>query len=264
MKMAKFQFREATIYYEMSGSGIPIVFIHPPALGRVVFKKQAELKRFFTVITPDLSGNGDSTGGDRNVTIQGYAEEIRALLDHLQIEKAVICGYSAGGTVAQEFALRYPLRTLAVILLSGYPQVLSASFRYEHLLGMYLAKKFPDLLAALIAFSHTNEPELRKELRQHMKKANQYTWLHWYEQSLQYSCLERLHELTVPLLLIYGAKDFSNQHLRAYKKQLQADAVIIPDVSHQLPIKKAKIVNQTIVGFIYEQLKPERNNIKSI
>src|SRR3954454_8695437 len=110
--MAEFRYGNTCMVYNISGKGIPILFIHPPAMGRIVFRYQEELNRYFTLITPDLSGNGDTKGPEKQVTIQSYAEEVKALLDHLHLKKAVLCGYSAGASISQEFALRYPEMTL--------------------------------------------------------------------------------------------------------------------------------------------------------
>nr|WP_295970562.1 alpha/beta hydrolase [uncultured Bacillus sp.] len=253
--MAEFQHNKKRIYYELSGKGIPVVFIHPPAMGRMVFRAQEELSRYFTVIFPDLSGNGDSESPDHDISFYRYAEEIRALLNFLHIGKAVICGYSAGGSIAQEFALSFPDRTLGLILISGYPEVHSLGFKYEHLIGMYLVKHFPGLLTKLIASSHTDDRMLQTELVRHMKKANREVWFRWYELSLHYNCKDRLWKMKHPILLIYGVKDFANQHIREYKKQTGYQAIMIPGVSHQLPIKKGKIINQSILGFIYNQIR---------
>jgi pimeloyl-ACP methyl ester carboxylesterase len=253
--MAEFQYEDTRIYYDLSGEGIPIVFIHPPAMGRVVFRYQQKLDRYFTIITPDLTGNGDTKGPEKQITIYSYANEIKALLDHLHIKKAVLCGYSAGAMVAQEFALSFPEQTLGLILISGYPEVLSKGFKYEHLAGMYLVKKAPQFLSFIIASSHTDDPLFRHEINQHMKKANRSMWYQYYEQALQYSCTDRLYQISVPLLLMYGARDFSNQHIRAYKKYTDHQAVSFPKVSHQLPTKKWKLVNQTITGFIFDQIQ---------
>lgn len=253
--MAEFQMNNTKMIYDISGEGIPIVFIHPPAMGRIVFRYQKNLDHYFRIIIPDLSGTGDTSGPEKSVTIQGYVEEIKALLEHLQIQKAVICGYSAGGNVALEFALTFPDKTLGIVLISGYPEVQSAGFKYEHLAGMYLAKKFPSFLSFIIASSHTDDKLFRDEIIRHMKKANRKMWCEFYERSLHYNCTERLHKLSAPLLLMYGAKDFSNQHLRAFEKRIKPFAVIIPKVSHQLPTKEWELVNQSITGFIYEQIK---------
>ncbi|WP_071395239.1 alpha/beta fold hydrolase [Bacillus tuaregi] len=252
---AEFLYQGNRIIYDLSGEGVPIVFIHPPAMGRVVFRNQELLNRHFKVIMPDLSGTGDSMGPEHMVTMKGYAEEVKALLEHLKIEKAVICGYSAGGCVAQEFVLRFPERSLGLILISGYSEVQSLGFKYEHIAGMYLVKKFPRFLCYVIASAHTDDPAFRHDINQHMKKANRNMWFGFYEQSLSYNSSNQLQDITVPLLLMYGAKDFSNQHLRTYEKLTNHQAVIIPKVAHQLPTKQSQLVNQTIIGFIVNQIE---------
>ncbi|WP_338452152.1 alpha/beta hydrolase [Niallia oryzisoli] len=253
--MAEFLYEKTRLIYDISGEGTPIVFIHPPAMGRVVFRYQEELHRHFTVILPDLSGTGDSIGPECTVTIDGYAREVKALLEHLHIKQAVICGYSAGGCVAQEFALQFPDMTLGLILISGYSEVQSLGFKYEHLAGMYFVKKFPALLRYVISAAHTDHSSYRDEINRHMKKANRNMWIEFYEQSLYYNCTQRLPEISVPILLMYGSKDFSNQHLRSFEKLANHQAVIFPKVAHQLPTKRSQLVNQTITGFIIENIE---------
>ena len=106
--MAEFQYENTCMVYNISGKGIPILFIHPPAMGRIVFRYQEELNRYFTIITPDLSGNGDTRGPEKKVTIQSYVNELKALLNHLQIEKDVIRHHRG--------ALRYVVVTLPNLL----------------------------------------------------------------------------------------------------------------------------------------------------
>jgi pimeloyl-ACP methyl ester carboxylesterase len=258
-RMPTFSHGETEIFYEDKGSGVPIVFIHPPAMGRKVFYYQAHLAEHYRVIFPDLSGHGDTIGPIKDVSILGFAEEIHALLNHLQIEKAVICGYSSGGIVAQEFALSFPEKTIAVILSGGFPAVQSIGFKYEHLAGIYFVKHYPDTLAYMIATSHTKNKRLRNEIIEHMHKANRKVWLQFYERSLHYSCVDRLHQLKSPLLLLYGSRDLVNQHLRCYKRHTNCQAVIIPKVSHQLPTKKWQLFNQLISGFVCEQAYASKN-----
>ncbi|AIE60326.1 alpha/beta fold hydrolase [Bacillus methanolicus] len=256
--MPYFSHGENNIFFEDIGSGVPIVFIHPPAMGRKVFFYQKKLSKHFRVLLPDLSGHGDTTGPAGNVSISGFANEIKGLLDFLEIECAAVCGYSSGGLVAQEFALQYPDRSLAVILSGGFPQVLSPAFKYEHMIGMYFVKHAPDFLRYLIAISHTDDKELQDGIIHHMKKANRKTWFDFYEKSLHFSCLDRLHHLQAPLLLFYGSRDIVNQHVRAYKKHTNCQISIIKNESHQLPTKKWELFNQMITGFLMEKV-PERS-----
>lgn len=238
------------LYYEERGSGVPIIFVHPPGMGRKVFFYQLSLSNNFRVITFDLSGHGDTVGSRWPVTISGFCEEIRFLMDYLNIEKAVICGYSSGSAIAQELCLEMPERVLAVILSGGFAEVQSKIFEYEHLLGMYFVKHYPEFLAEVIATSHTEFLPLRTDLVKHMLKADRRVWFQFYKQSLHFSCLERLNRWERPLLLINGSKDFINQHLRAYRKKINCQEAFIKGASHQLPVRNWQAFNQIITGFV--------------
>lgn len=245
------QITNGDVFYEDAGNGPPIIFLHPPGMGRKVFRFQMPLSDKYRVIIPDLSGHGDSTALSDSVSIRNYADEVLELINSLGIEKVVLCGYSSGGSIAQEFALTYPDRTAAIILSGGFAEVESPSLKYEHLMGMYFVKHSPKTLAKIIATAHTHEKVFRRELIVHMLKADSSTWFHFYNESLNYSCVRRLKDLSVPLLLIYGSRDLINQHLRAYERELnQFQTAIIEKVSHQIPVKKWLEFNHEISKFL--------------
>lgn len=239
------------LFFEESGHGHPIIFLHPPGMGRKVFHYQQPLSENFRLIIPDLSGHGDSTAVINTVSIKRYSEEVLKIIDYLELDQVTLCGYSSGGSIAQEFALAFPSRTAAIILSGGFAEVESPTLKYEHLMGMYFVKHSPETLAKVIATAHTFDKDYRQILIDHMLKANLDTWFHFYQESLNYSCLGRLKNLQVPLLLVYGSRDFINQHLRAYQKELQQfQTAIIPKVSHQVPVKKWREFNKEIKSFM--------------
>jgi pimeloyl-ACP methyl ester carboxylesterase len=242
------------LFYDEIGQGKPIIFLHPPGMGRKVFRFQKLLSERYKLIFPDLSGHGDSSALQKNVTIQGYTEEVLKLADSLGLGKVTLCGYSSGGSIAQEFALVHPDRTESVILSGGFAEVQSPALKYEHMLGMYFVKNSPKTLAKVIATAHTFDRNYRNDLIEHMLKTDLNTWFHFYHESLNYSCIGRLKNLSVPLLLIYGERDFINQHLRAYERELKDfRTTIIPKVSHQVPVKKWREFNGEIIKFMEEQ-----------
>jgi 3-oxoadipate enol-lactonase len=75
----------------------------------------------FEVICPDNCGTGDSELGGVELTVDGMAADLEALLDALAIDSAVVVGWSMGGFVAQRLAARAPERVAALALLATDP-----------------------------------------------------------------------------------------------------------------------------------------------
>jgi pimeloyl-ACP methyl ester carboxylesterase len=250
--MRKMQIGNQKIVYEAHGRGTPILFLHPPGMGRAVFREQKQLCDEFQVITVDLSGHGDSDTRTEKVSIAMYVEEVKQLLNELGIEEAVICGYSAGGVIAQQFAFTYPKRTKALILSGGFPMVNTTVLKMEHLSGMKLLPNRSYFLAKLISSSHTKEPLFREQLKEHMNKANPLVWKQFYKMSFQYDGCVHLASLRCPLLLIYGSRsDYMNKYISVYKRYVPHVQVhIVPHTTHQVPTRKWQEFNQVIQSFV--------------
>lgn len=96
------------MYYEIEGSGNPLVFI-PPAFGFAGLKPFPSLVQNHSVITVDLQGNGRTADiPDRPISIEQYAKDVVGLLNYLGIAKADFFGESYGADAAAIIALRYP------------------------------------------------------------------------------------------------------------------------------------------------------------
>lgn len=112
------------IFYQVSGSGTPLVLIHGyPLNGGLFAYQQAGLAARFQVITLDLPGFGKSSpivGGVGSTAI--YARYVIALLDHLGIQKAIIGGHSMGGIITQEVYREASNRFAGMILIDTISQ----------------------------------------------------------------------------------------------------------------------------------------------
>jgi len=96
------------MYYEIEGTGDPLVFI-PPAFGFAGLESFPALVQSHTVITVDLQGNGRTVDiPDHPISIERYAKDVVALLKYLGISKADFFGESYGADVAVMIAVRYP------------------------------------------------------------------------------------------------------------------------------------------------------------
>jgi pimeloyl-ACP methyl ester carboxylesterase len=105
----KFQYQQADIFYTVEGSGNTVVLIHGFGEDDKIWHDQAIfLKEHCQLIIPALPGSGKSgLLQKRPVTIEDYAECIKALLDDEGVEKCILLGHSMGGYITLAFAQNY-------------------------------------------------------------------------------------------------------------------------------------------------------------
>ncbi len=113
-----------SLAYRDAGSGMPILFIHGHPFNQSMWDSQvAALTWKYRVITYDIRGYGASeVPATEATTLETMASDINALLDHLNIPKAVIAGLSMGGQIAMAFADQFPHRLSGLILAATFPQ----------------------------------------------------------------------------------------------------------------------------------------------
>jgi len=97
------------LYYEIQGSGKPLVLLHG-GLGAIEMfgPNLAALAKGRQVIGVDLQGHGRTADIDRPLSVQFMADDIASLIKHLGLQSADIMGYSLGGGVALQTAIRHP------------------------------------------------------------------------------------------------------------------------------------------------------------
>jgi 3-oxoadipate enol-lactonase len=122
--MPKAPIRDIITYYEEAGSGDPLILVMGLGGDMQAWAGQVPaLSKHFRVITFDNRGAGRTSAPDKPYSIAGMADDLAALMDHLGIAKAHILGFSMGGYIAQEFALKYAARVDKLILLATAPGI---------------------------------------------------------------------------------------------------------------------------------------------
>ncbi len=112
-----------SIYYEIQGRGLPIVFIHGHGMSHTMFKAQMDFfKGQYKVISCDLRGNGRSgkLTEPRQEIIETQCADLIILLNQLQLRDAVFVGVSYGGLLAQHIAYAYPNRVKALVVADSF------------------------------------------------------------------------------------------------------------------------------------------------
>jgi pimeloyl-ACP methyl ester carboxylesterase len=245
------------IYYETAGQGPAVLFIHPPGMGHITFRRQKEeLSRSFKVIAMDLRGNGRSSlYNSRPLTMETIAEDIISVLDHARIKQAYICGYSNGGSMVLEAAINYPDRLKGVILLGGFPEVNSFLLRNEFKLGIWAAEnKWMGLLAGVLAGAHEwKSLKNMWQLASYVKRTPPEVLEEYYRLGLEYKATDRLGKIQCPMLLVYGQRaDYLHHYRKLFSRKMRAplDMILVGNVAHQTPTRKGSAINKIVKDFI--------------
>jgi pimeloyl-ACP methyl ester carboxylesterase len=136
------------MYYEIHGSGEPVVLLHGAFM--TITTNWAgwidELAKTRTVIAVEMQGHGRTADIAREPSGEHLADDVAALLGYLKISRADLIGYSMGGRVAMQLAVRHPDQVRKVV-------VISSSFRRD---GM--TKEGLDALSSLTAETFKGSP----------------------------------------------------------------------------------------------------------
>lgn len=108
------------MYYEIRGEGEPVVMLHGAFMSITAWDEWVnDLAKTRKVIAVELQGHGRTADIDREISFENLADDVAALLDHLKIPKADVVGYSLGGGVAMQTAIRHPEKVRKVVSLSA-------------------------------------------------------------------------------------------------------------------------------------------------
>jgi 3-oxoadipate enol-lactonase len=201
------------IHYEDTGGNLrPVVLAHGLLLDGEMFAPQiAAFGSLCRIITLDARCHGETETTDDPFTYWDLADDLKGLLDHLGIEQAVIGGMCQGGFTALRFALRYPERVSALMLLgtrAGTEDPEKAA-TYEVMLDVWEAEGLNDQLAETIAAIILGRDWPGRELWI-------VKWRQWTRSLLRpaFQALvgredihDRLGEIKAPALVIHGTAD---------------------------------------------------------
>jgi pimeloyl-ACP methyl ester carboxylesterase len=109
------------MYYEIHGSGEPVVLLHGAfmAISGDWNEWINELSKTRKVIAVEMQGHGRTADIKRDITFENLADDVAGLLEYLKIERADIIGYSLGGGVALNCAIRHPNKVRKVVSISA-------------------------------------------------------------------------------------------------------------------------------------------------
>lgn len=213
--MPDLRLRGINIYYEESGSGPALVLL--PGLGMAVPQWggfPGMLAGHLRVIAPDLRGLGKSGRGEGALSLSVFADDLLALLDHLGVERAALCGLSFGGVLAQYIACRHPERVSKLILVATHGRESKRFAATRESFALMMSRLTPsEVSAALLPFLFSREffetsqalPSLRERLT--MPASQVQTALEQLAAAADQSWVDGIARIAAPTLVIAGEED---------------------------------------------------------
>jgi 3-oxoadipate enol-lactonase len=251
-----------TLHWREAGAGDPVVFIHGFPFKSVMWGPQLEAApggwRF---IAPDLRGFGQSERGDVPLSIELFADDIVALLDHLAIEQAVFCGLSMGGYVLLSLAERYPHRVRAGVLVAtrasedtpeakAQRRKLAADVR-EHGAQPVVDSMLPKLFAGA---SHIQRPEIVRFVRAMMQTtAPETLGGALAAMADRPDFRESLAKIAVSFMVVHGDQDeiIPREEMDLLARQVRgAKYEVIPNVGHLPNLEAPDVFNKVLQNFL--------------
>lgn len=255
------QVNNITIGYSDQGTGLPIVFLHAFPLNRTMWATQERLLSLqFRMITIDLRGHGESDAPLWRYTLEQSADDVRALLDHLEIQRALFVGLSMGGYILFAFYRKYAARVKGLILADTKAQADTeegkngrfqlAQIAYEKGPSAIADVMIPKLLSP--ATIQTN-PDLVHQVRA-MIEGNQISGIAGDLMAMaeRPDSVSLLSQITCPTQIIVGELD---QATPPSDSKLMAEQIphtslaIIPNAAHLSNLEQPEAFNQIVGSF---------------
>lgn len=239
------------LYYQVTGSGKPIVFIHGFTLDHTMWQPQVEFfAKNYQVITYDVRGFGRSSLPNGPYK---FADDLHAVLQHLGVGQAHIVGLSMGGRIATDFAIAYPEMVASLSLLDssleGYKNEVDWDVHAKEQ-GIERAKE--NWLLHEVFVLAQKQPAVVAALRTIVAGYSGWHWLH-VDPLIRSDTRNRLHEINKPTLIVVGRHDLQYFHNIAAVLAdgiAHSQTVVVPNAGHMVSMEAPKKVNQLLADFI--------------
>ncbi|MFN0121857.1 MAG: alpha/beta fold hydrolase [Blastocatellia bacterium] len=244
------------------GNGSPLVFLHAFPLSQRMWDGQlAALAERFRVMTFDWRGFGDSELRGDVFTMEQFADDLRALLDALELDRVTLCGLSMGGYAAFAFMRKYAARVANLILADTRAGEDLAAARQGRLdmarraltegAGVIADLMIPRLLAPATIRNH---PEINARLRA-IIEANDPRAIAAAQAGMaaRADATALLEQIRCPALIIVGGEDAltpPSEAKKMFDRLPGAQMAVINGVGHLPNLEAPAEFNRIVTGFL--------------
>lgn len=248
------------LYFEDEGRGMVVVLVHGLRCSSVTWRHQIPaLSSKFRVIAPDLRGHGQTDKPAGPYAVDDWINDLKQLLDRLELSRVVLIGHSLGGGVVQAFTFAHPNRVAALGLIATSPER-TARVSEALLRSALIAERegrLPPAEATLRArvgrgFAEAHPEEMRIEAASMGDDARAYAAA-CVANSARKGWTLRLPEVSVPVIYVAGDQDRADtaRNAELYRQHLpDVETHILPGVGHMVPMEAPGRLNPLLLAFL--------------
>jgi 3-oxoadipate enol-lactonase len=252
------------LYYEMHGSGEPVLLIHGLGSSTRDWAPQIEaLSQRFTVVAFDVRGHGRSSKPRERYSVPLFAADTAALLRALSLGPVHVVGISMGGMIAFQLAVTAPELVRSLTIVNSGPAMLVRTFAERLMIASRIAivrvlgmRKLGEVLASRL-LPKPEHGALRAVFVERWAGNDPRAYLSSLKALVNWSVTEQLAGIGCDVLVLAADEDYTPiAAKKAYLSQLRhAELVVIPDARHFVTIEKPDAVNAALMAFLGRQAR---------
>lgn len=249
------------LYYEAAGSGEEtIIFIHDGLVHNVVWDDQFFIfADKYKVVRYDRRGYGYSPNPE---TTYSNVEDLHQVFNYLKIDKAILIGMSAGGRLAMDFTIQYPIKVSSMILVGAVVSGFTYSNHFYTRGGRLTTEDYANS-DKLLKYYILEDPY---EIAPKNKDAKENLWeiMKDFPQNIDFTkntlavqperpAVENLNEVEASTLIVIGEFDIPDVfiHAGAIESGIPySEKVIIQDAGHLVPFEQPEMFNEQVSNFL--------------
>lgn len=251
----------ARLYYELAGSGDPVVLIHGGWVDVRNWDEQfAVLARGHRVLRYDVRGHGQSSAPVEGVSYSDH-EDLANLLDHLRIRNEHLVGFSMGSRIAVDYVLAYPERSRSLVVVgpvvSGYTSPQAEAFRsHNPRIGAVLKaqghKAAVDYTVDVMFAGTGGDARTVSRIRAIVNDHSFWNYEHESPRRLM-SANSRLAEVRIPMLVMTSERDVPYCQETADRLATVvsgAEKVVLSTAGHFMMLEQPEGFNRVLSDFL--------------
>jgi len=250
------------IYYEVLGEGdICLVFIGGWAVPTVmkVWKHQLSFSSKYKLVLIDLAGHGKSGKNRETYTMELFAQDVRSVVENLDLRNIILIGHSMGGPVILETEKLIPERTVGLIALDSLFLDSGSSYvgRENHIIKAYVKPLEENFTAHMTAIfrsmlSDKFDPQDVEEVERTPLSLDRRSMISAYVELQKWDLHNVLPQITKPIKCIVAGKTLSKENREEYDRIF--DTAYLEDLGHLFFIEDPTRFNKLLDERITELL----------